>query len=564
MILSRLVVDGMDEAHLRTQVLIPLFRAMGFQDVFHFHGGVLEQGKDIVMWQRDTVRDRINFGVVVKASKMTGRASGNSSAGEVATQIKQCLAGRYRDQTTLTERSIDRCIVVSSHDISKEAIASLGNILSEGESARVDFIDGNKLWELITEHLPANAALTNLQEARDVFEKVSQHHRIVPVFDANGIALTTQPKHGKAYEEEPLVFKAQFAFPESVEGKAALSELQRHIATGAPVKIPHTFIKQFDVPELLRPFIPASDQPFEIALGPQRFDKPVVAHVTVAPDSGAAVTLANLHFHVVQIGTDEVTLDNSSELVPWHFRVRVDIKNQRLHLEYTANPFGANVSQELTTVRLLEAMALGGLLTVTNAETGLVIVGGRIPTSTAIPPAAGYKTFLEALVYIQETTRTPITMPGADIPGPEVENAFQVEYILRKGRVTGTAQELRTTLSRAGVEHLLTELEAKADQMITLSHQESRTILGTQVQLGTVLNVITGLTVRPGARGELRRTLENEPRSEEFDVVFEPVAEKATVMTSYLDWLPGPEADQLREGLRQASADRPATTPGGQ
>jgi hypothetical protein len=562
MILSRVAVAAMDEADLRTKVLIPLFRAMGFLDVFHFHGGVLEQGKDIVMWQRDRVRDRINFGVVVKASKVTGRASGSSSAGEVATQVQQCLGGRYRDQGTLIERSIDRCLVVSSHEIAKEAVASIGSILPSDYSARIDFVDGDKLWAWIMEYLPPTAALTKLEEARQVFEKASKHHRIVPIFDANGIALSTQPKHDKAYQEEPIVFEAQFAFPESVEGKAALSELQRHVATGAPVKIPHAFIQQFDVPEFLRPFMLAEGQPFEITLGPRRFAKPLIAHVTIAPDSHPAVTLANLQFQIVQIGTDEVTLDNASERVPWHLRVRINLKDQRLHLEYNANPFGANVSQELTTVRLIGAMALGGLLTITNSETGLIVVSGRIPPSTIAAPGSDYTAFLEALVFIQEATRTPITMPGADIAGPEVENAFEVEYILRNGRVMGTSQELRATLTRAGVERLLAELETKPDHTITVSHRESRTVLGSEVQLGTVLNVITGMTVRPDARQELRRALDEELDVEEFEVVFEPIGDKASVVTSYVDWLPVPEADRMRQGLRQASADAPNSAPG--
>ena len=40
----------MDESRLRRDVLIPLFREMGFKDVFEYHGHAMEQGKDIVMW----------------------------------------------------------------------------------------------------------------------------------------------------------------------------------------------------------------------------------------------------------------------------------------------------------------------------------------------------------------------------------------------------------------------------------------------------------------------------------------------------------------------------------
>ena len=50
MALSREQLHAMKEEELRTAVLIPLFKAMKYRDVIHYHGGAGEQGKDIVMW----------------------------------------------------------------------------------------------------------------------------------------------------------------------------------------------------------------------------------------------------------------------------------------------------------------------------------------------------------------------------------------------------------------------------------------------------------------------------------------------------------------------------------
>lgn len=50
----------MDEARLRRDVLVPLFREMGFRDVFEYHGQAMEQGKDIVTRQTYTrIRDAL-------------------------------------------------------------------------------------------------------------------------------------------------------------------------------------------------------------------------------------------------------------------------------------------------------------------------------------------------------------------------------------------------------------------------------------------------------------------------------------------------------------------------
>ena len=65
--LKRASLKALKEDKLRAEVLIPLFRAMGFRDVFEHHGGSLEQGKDIVMWKPEELRHRVNYAIVVKA-----------------------------------------------------------------------------------------------------------------------------------------------------------------------------------------------------------------------------------------------------------------------------------------------------------------------------------------------------------------------------------------------------------------------------------------------------------------------------------------------------------------
>src|SRR5687768_4232992 len=131
--LSRTQLQSLSESELRTTVLIPLFSAMGFRDVYHFHGGTQEQGKDIVMWQPDQLRGRINYAVVVKATKITGQAQGRSSAAEVAFQVAQCFGRPFQDPWTFEERTVHRCIVLSNQEILKEALHSIGSALQNNQ-----------------------------------------------------------------------------------------------------------------------------------------------------------------------------------------------------------------------------------------------------------------------------------------------------------------------------------------------------------------------------------------------------------------------------------------------
>jgi hypothetical protein len=97
MALTRSELAELDETQLRTRVLIPLFKAMGFRDIERYHGGSQEHGKDIIMWRPEGLRERVNYGVVVKAKRVSGKASGTSSAGEVRIQIEQYFDKPYPD-----------------------------------------------------------------------------------------------------------------------------------------------------------------------------------------------------------------------------------------------------------------------------------------------------------------------------------------------------------------------------------------------------------------------------------------------------------------------------------
>lgn len=161
--LDRLTIEGLKENRLRKEVLIPLFEAMGFRGISDHHGGSGEQGKDIVMWKNGVLEEREDYGVVVKAGKISGKARGKSSASEVFFQIQQCLGSAYPDLLTLRERPIDVCWVVCSGELTKEARVSLTHALKgTGYERSVRFIDGGELWRLVQAFLHKATAQPNL------------------------------------------------------------------------------------------------------------------------------------------------------------------------------------------------------------------------------------------------------------------------------------------------------------------------------------------------------------------------------------------------------------------
>ena len=109
MLITKNELKRLSEADLRTKVLIPLFERMGYHDVVHYHGGTLEQGKEIVMWREEgDLKVRCNY-AVAKTDRITGQASGRGgSAGEVHMQIRQAFASTFRDRATLKSSASSR------------------------------------------------------------------------------------------------------------------------------------------------------------------------------------------------------------------------------------------------------------------------------------------------------------------------------------------------------------------------------------------------------------------------------------------------------------------------
>ena len=146
--LSRETIEGLNEADLRREILLPLFVAMGFRDVTECHGPE-EYGKDFVMWKPDVIRSRQNYAVVVKAEKID-----RSNRDEVQSQIQQCFGAPFPDPISGEERSVDKAIVVSSKKITQHAKNAIRAVLRTVKlDERVDFLDGDVLLQRLHELL---------------------------------------------------------------------------------------------------------------------------------------------------------------------------------------------------------------------------------------------------------------------------------------------------------------------------------------------------------------------------------------------------------------------------
>ncbi len=198
----------MNETNLIDSVLLRLLAAMGYHDVTKCHGGAGEKGKDIVCWKTDELGSRINMALVVKAAPITGKAGiSTGSAGEVSTQIQQCFGRRFIDPTNGNECPVHRCWVLGNQRIIKEAEDAIMATLSAATLGRnVSFVSGDKLWELIEQHLPQDAVWQKLHEATEVLYGMDSHHAPRVEISKDGVYVTLDKEFAGASQEKPQCF----------------------------------------------------------------------------------------------------------------------------------------------------------------------------------------------------------------------------------------------------------------------------------------------------------------------------------------------------------------------
>jgi hypothetical protein len=543
----------MREDQLREEVLMPLLRAMGFRDVFRYHGGSLEQGKDIVMWKPEEFRDRTNFAVVLKAGRITGQASGKSSAAEVCFQIQQAFGNPFRDPVTGEERTVQECIVISSREIAKESIeaieASLKSLRLEG---RTTFWSGDKVWELIEKHFPAWAHLNRISEAQKCFDSLDQHYRVAVNTSDGKMAMSVERK-SLATPAPPLKIGLTLQFPDNPKGQEKRKEFERHIKTGSPAVLTKPFLVRVELPELLNKVL-GSDAGFDkVELGPRLLDRSFPGRIEIVGDDGERAALDMLQLRAVQAGTEEITFNNAAQNLPWKITFVVRSRDDDADLNFEFDYAGRNVHEVLAGVRFQRAVAKPGWLIFSDQRTGLEFVRKRISDAgevTVAPDPQGIN-FIENLEYIQKRAQIPLTFPKVEsITGSVVQHISETAEILSTGKLKFPISGLTLGGPREFAERIIVDFDHGVIGMLkVVKQQEDAEVLGKNVPLGPCVELYQAMRLRQGEQTRLKAQLQG-ATTEVFKADFESTDESPCVKY-YLNWLAPEEAAIIAEHIKR-------------
>jgi len=547
-------LSEMKEAQLQENVLIPLFRSMKYEDV-QLHQGGTEFGKDIVMWKAGEVSQRTDYAVVVKADKVTGKVTGHSGVTAVLTQIQQCFGKNYLDHITTEPRQIKRVYVVSSKEITKDAIEHIDSALSASRlNLLVEFIDGEKLWELIEKYMSEKTVLYRLAQIKQICDEADPCYRIVPVMSGDTISLTIQPKDPNALKNHPLKFSPYFTFHKTAEGRAKREEVERSLKDGEQVTITKEYIENLGLPEFFSRFIdPSILTDWKITIG--SLPPIILTKIEIECSDGEIARFDYVPLQRFDEEDGSTTYKNEGQLMPWRIQLKLDKQTRQFLFTYQIKYESVNVNLALHGTRFDRAMAKGGILRIKNLETDLPLVVYNVQSGIVEEQNETWIQILEKLLFVQQKTHTLFSAPIGPIEAEEVQNIFAVAQTLESGKIDAQPQPLPIKITGQDLAQNLLQYATKEHFAFGFGKEEIIPILGKEIHLGRAEYKFGKVTLSKEEWEALRLFAETGTPEGGIDVVITPLQDSESTV-EFLSWLPNAETpipSQNQEEMQRES-----------
>lgn len=537
--LAKEAIQNMNEADLRTKVLIPLLKAMGYQDVFEYHGGAGEQGKDIVCWKANDLNVRQNFALVVKAQPVTGKAKiAQGTAGEVQMQITQCFGHPYSDPKTGHSQDVNQCWVVSNHEITKEAIEAINSAISATKLDRLTtYVDGDTLWGLVQQYLPFQTVWQTLEDAGKILNSIDSHYRLQAKVSGHTVEIGVSEKYPGAAQDKPFEIHATFAFPDTPEGRAKKEELARAFATGAPADIPAEFVRSIEFPDFIRPLIGSSDLGSgSLSLSPVASGPRVIMNVEFHHDSGGGFVLENMPFRAIQAGEKEITLESDEHPIPVKIKLTLRPGDGNATVNFHFGELPLNVAQVLEILKLKKFMSIPFSIHCVHAAMQLPLFAMQHPNGLFEEPEARFMDVISDLAQIQLRVKRPITIPNRDFTDEEMQTIGRLIAILHTGRLEARWTGFSFSTLPDATKNVLEVFGDGKAGAVMVEREEAEELFGMLMPLGIVRVICSQAKLANEAevRDQYARATDDKTA---MRLEFVP-GDDSEVVKEYLSWLP--------------------------
>jgi hypothetical protein len=530
MIWSKQHLQSLDEHTLSTRLLVPLFEAMGFQNVTFHHGGILEQGKDLVMWRAEIPRDRVNYAVVVKADRIAGTVA---STGAVYTQVKQSFGAPYIDKKTHEEVIINHCFVVSSAEIQKEGTNPLKSLLSADHlTDRVTMIDGDELLKLLEQYLPQSMILLTLRESYEKLPKVP-HSCFQITVTKEGASITVLPETASSPR---LNLNLMPVFRDTSEGQQKKKEYEAFLNSGEPVEFDQKSLESIRLPAFMAPFLPADLTSMQVKLGPTDAVRQMLYALELKTSDGESFELPYLHFSTIRGGSQEVTISNEQQPIPLKISL-IAKKGRAGRFSYEAHLAGKGIHWLVKSMQFERILAKGPAVYLLDLESGLRDHFTTLKRGVIVPPDKKLLELAQRVERIQKLTKTAITVPDRVFFNVEdYNNILLVEHVLERGCYPADVNSCSMTFSKEELHKARSSLlEEPINRLSFRQTCQYQKILDTLVPLGPIEVMCETVRMIDADREKVEAMVSGRSKEEEVTITLIPQGENK-INVRFLQW----------------------------
>lgn len=145
-------LQKLKERDLTSKILVPLFKAMGYQKV-EFTCGADEDGKDLICWRTDEIGDHVATAVQVKRYKPSKIAADKRGFAELVTQLAQAAESSL-PRLDMPPQLPSYVYFVTPFPVDTQALRKRFLAVEALRTRNLRIIDGIKLAHLVADKLP--------------------------------------------------------------------------------------------------------------------------------------------------------------------------------------------------------------------------------------------------------------------------------------------------------------------------------------------------------------------------------------------------------------------------
>ncbi len=427
-------VKGLNEDKFRKVILLPLFKALGFHNVVLYHGGPRELGKDFTMWKEEGVKQRINYGVVVKVGIINAKVSGRYSYTEIATQVRQAFGSAFKDESTLMDEKIDRCIVVVNNPIPKDTIEAIRADFAEEFSKNIlsiysfnNLIDDIIIFKIGQDPLNSILSTIKANDPQNAIKGISYFN------DGNRdiVSITFQDDLPSEYLQGGL----SLLIPNDEEGERFKKDYMEFLGGGKSISIPKKYIKSISRPKVFEYLYPEGE------ITEVHFERPDIireVELDIAIEKGDhSFVLNNMKF-VARLITPRNVVFESNGALPFSLLLEVNLDdklNFTYHLHEDASKYNVAIINKY--FQFIRAISEGGNLVVKDSASQLKVINCKVEPNSIPKPSELLLDLYNKATFIQNITNVPIFFPSGGLSRDDISDILELHNIIKFGYQKG-------------------------------------------------------------------------------------------------------------------------------